>query len=52
MESLDERRSKLCLKFAKNCLKNEKMKKFFPLAHKKHDMNTRSNDKFKVQMSK
>ena len=48
MESLEDRRRRLCLKFAKNCLKNEKMKKLFPLANKKHSMNTRSKEKFKV----
>ena len=38
----------LYLKFAKNCLKNEKMKKLFPLASKNHNMDTRSKEKFKV----
>ena len=48
LESLDQRRSRLCLKFAKNCLKNEKMKKLFPLASKNHNMDTRLKEKFKV----
>ena len=48
MESLEDRRRKLCLKFAKNCLKNEKMKQIFPLGNKKHSMNTRLKEKFKV----
>ena len=52
LESLDQRRSRLCLKFAKNCLKNDKMKQLFPLAEKKHGMDTRSQDKFKVHFAK
>ena len=51
-ESLDMRRSRLCLKFAKNCLKNEKMRKMFPLASKQHNMNTRLKEKFKVNKAK
>ena len=52
MESLDERRSRLCLKFAKNCLKNDKMKKLFPLARSDHSMKTRAREKFKVHHAK
>ena len=48
LETLDMRRTRLCLKFAKNCLKNEKMKKLFPLASKNHSMDTRLKEKFKV----
>ena len=48
MESLDQRRTRLCLKFAKNCLKHEKLKKLFPIATKSHKMDTRSKEKFKV----
>ena len=49
LDSLDDRRSKLCLKFAKNCLKHEKMKQLFPLASKNHPMKKRISEKFKVQ---
>ena len=52
LESLDARRTRLCFKFAKNCLKNEKMKKLFPLAEKKHGMATRTQEKFKVYKAK
>ena len=31
IQSLDDRRRTLCLKFAKNCLRNEKVKNMFPL---------------------
>ena len=52
MESLEDRRVRLCLKFAKNCLKNEKMKKLFPLAQNNHSMKTRSTEKFKVHKAR
>ena len=31
LETLNKRRTNLCLRFAKNCLKNEKMKDLFPV---------------------
>ena len=48
--SLFERRSKLCLSFAKKCLKHQDMKKLFPL-NTKNDVNTRFKEKFRVQQS-
>ena len=39
MESLEERRGLISLKFAKNCLKNENFSKLFPLKRKNHGMN-------------
>ena len=41
IDTLDKRREKLCLNFAKNCLKNEKVKNLFPLNHPKHKMKKR-----------
>ena len=38
METLDERRRQLCLKFAKNCLKIEKVKGMFKKKTNLHDM--------------
>ena len=38
IDNLDKRREKLCLSFAKNCLKNEKVKDMFPLHKSKHQM--------------
>ena len=35
LKSLEDRRDELCLKFAKNCLKVEKFKKFFPINNKR-----------------
>ena len=51
LESLKSRRETLCLKFARKCLNNEKLKHMFPKNLTKHDMNTRKNDKFKVQFA-
>ena len=47
LQSLEKRREILCLRFAKNCLKNEKLKKLFPLHKQDHDMKTRSRLFFK-----
>ena len=41
METLDERRRQLCLKFAKNCLKIEKLKGMFKKKTNLHDMKLR-----------
>lgn len=48
LDSLAERREILCLQFAKKCLKNEKMKKFFPKNRKSHPMITRNEETFEV----
>ena len=39
----------LCLRFAKNCLKNEKMKKMFPIKKIKHKMKKRYQRKFETR---
>ena len=52
MESLDERREKLNLKFAKKCLKIEVMKSLFPLNTKTHGMYSREKLKYKVTKAK
>ena len=49
LETLDERREYLSLKFAKKCAANEKTKHMFPLNSKLHNMETRKAEKFKVQ---
>ena len=48
MESLYERRSNLCLKFAKKCLRNENFNKLFPHKKTKHDMKKRNVEKFLI----
>ena len=41
METLDKRRDVLCLRFASKCLKNEKVKNFFPKRKQQHKMKKR-----------
>ena len=48
MDTLEDRRDFLSLKFAKKCLENEKMKSMFPLNEKRHQMNTRKGEKYRV----
>ena len=48
IESLDDRRKSLCLKFAKNCLKVNKLKKMFPKNSTKHDMSKRNLEFYRV----
>jgi hypothetical protein len=49
--TLMERRENLCLNFALKCTKNSKTKQMFPRNKKKHDMNTRNPETFKVQFA-
>ena len=51
MDTLDDRRNYLCLKFAIKSSKHEKAKEMFPLSEKNHQMNTRNNEKFNVQFA-
>ena len=46
IESLYNSREKLCLRFAKKCLKIENFKKLFPLKKSNHDMKKRMTEKF------
>jgi hypothetical protein len=52
IETLDERREGLCRKFAIRSSKHEKTSKIFPINIKKHHMDTRNPEKFKVQFSR
>ena len=49
LESLHERRERLCLKFAKKCLKMENFKKLFPLKKLNHVMKKRKTEKYFVK---
>ena len=49
IKSLEERREELCLKFAKNCLKVDKFKRFFPLYKKDHCLTMRKSEKFALE---
>ena len=51
LETLDKRRTKLCLTFAKRCLKHPTASKMFPLKPATK-YNTRKQEKFKVQFAK
>lgn len=45
LETLDKRRERLCLSFAKKCLNNEKVRNFFPKNVSKHKMKKRKQQK-------
>ena len=49
LETLNDRREKLCLSFAIKCSKNLKSKHMFPKNEKNHLMGTRHREKFEVQ---
>ena len=49
MDSLEGRRQNLCLKFAKQCIKNEKLRNIFPRNQKDQSMKKRSGEKFVVK---
>ena len=49
MESLDERRETIALRFAKNCLKNENFSTLFPLNNHKHEMAVRNPLRYQIK---
>jgi len=51
IESLQNRREKLCLKFARKCVANENTKHMFPLNKKTHHMKTREKETYEVQFA-
>jgi hypothetical protein len=48
LDTLEKRREKLCLQFAKKCTMNEKMKVVFPLNKTEHKMKIRKQKKYKI----
>ena len=48
IESLYDRRERLCLEFARKCLRNEKMGKLFKENQKLHEMETRNKEKYEI----
>ena len=50
IQKLSNRRNELCLKFAKNCLENEKTKHMFP--QNKNKTGRKVKEKFKVQFAR
>ena len=51
MDTLEDRRKKLCLNFAQKATKNPKTMNMFPENKKSHVMNTRQKEKFKVEFA-
>ena len=49
LDSLEERRHILCLKNAKNGIKNNNLNEFFPKKDKTHKMKTGAVEKYKIQ---
>ena len=52
LDSLEIRRQKLNLKFAKGCLKIDKLSPMFPLNEVEHNMEKRTNERYKVNHAK
>ena len=52
IDSLEQRREKLCLKFAKACVRHDKLSDMFPKSKKEHVMHKRGEDVFFVKMAK
>ena len=51
LESLNQRRERLALKFAKNGLKDSQFSKLFPLRESKHGMIARNSEKYHIKKS-
>ena len=49
LQSLDDRRKTIAMRFAKNCLKNENFSKLFPLSNSRHGMKVRDPLKYKIK---
>ena len=52
LQTLEDRRTELCLRFAEKSLKHSQHKNMFPLNEKKHRMVTRKVEKFKADHAK
>ena len=52
LENLDDRRTSLCLTFAKKCCRNPQTSNMFPKNVKMHNMDTRKQELYKVQHAK
>ena len=52
LQSLNMRRKDLCFRFAKNCLKNDKVKNMFPKNLSKHKMIKRKTKKFRTVLAR
>ncbi len=52
IDSLEMRREKLCLKFAKACLNHEKLADLFPRSIKEHVMDKRVKEIYSIRSAK
>ena len=52
LDSLERRREKLCLQFAKKCTTHEKLNNIFPLNKTNHKMTLRNQKKYKSKRYK
>ena len=51
LQTLEKRREDLCLKFAKKCTGNNRMKEMFPKRKKNHCMDTRNEEEYVVKFA-
>ena len=51
LETLEKRRTMLCRRFAKNGIINKTLQDLFPLNNKKHIMNNRYQEKYKIDFA-
>ena len=51
LDSLESRRKEMCLKFAKNGIKNDTLNDLFKVSDKMHQMKTREDNTYKVDVS-
>ena len=51
LDTLEKRRLELCLRFARNGIKQNKLNDLFPTNYKEHNMKTRIVKKYKVDFA-
>ena len=52
LDTLEERRKQIAIRFAENCKVNEKTQKLFPLRKKIHKFKTRKQERFEILKTK
>ena len=51
LDTLEKRRLELCLRFARNGIKTNKLNDLFPTNYKEQNMKTRNAKKYKVELA-
>ena len=51
LDTLEKRRQELCLRFARNGIKQNQLNYLFPTNYKEHNMKTRNVKKYKVDFA-